>query len=292
MDFCGRLILPLFLASACFAQTPAHPEFEVASIRPSSEAPQNTVEVGVHIDGSQVRVSSMTLKDYIGIAYRQKPSQIFGPDWIAGQRFDISATIPKGVPTSQIPEMMQALLRDRFKLELHTEKREFAVYALVVGKPPLKLKEVPPDASDNDPEPPGSTNVSGGGSAAGVSVNLGHGASWSFVPNHFDAKKISMAQFAANIERFADRPIVDMTGLKGLYDFGFDINAEDYRPMLIRSAVAAGVQLPPQAMRLLDGSSPSALADAVAQTGLKLESRKAPLDVIVIDAGIKAPSAN
>ena len=62
--------------------------------------------------------------------------------------------------------------------------------------------------------------------------------------------------------------------------------------MLIRSAVAAGVSVPPQALRLLEGASDSALGDALEQVGLKLEARKAPLDVVVVDSATKTPAAN
>jgi len=247
----------------------------------------------VHIDGAQVRVAALTLRDYLGIAYRMKVAMISGPDWTASERFDISATLPAGSKTDQLPEMFQALLADRFHLKLHKEQKEFPVYALLVGKGPLKLKETPPDPDADKDEPKGTVNVAAGGSAAGVSVKLGHGSSWSFVPNRFEAKKLTMEQFAANLERFADRPIVDTTGLKGQYDLGFDINPEDYRPMLIRSAIYAGVVLSPQALRLAERSSGGdALSDALQQVGLKLESRKAPLDVLVIDDGLKAPTAN
>ncbi len=159
-----------------------------------------------------------------------------------------------------------------------------------IGKGELKLKEVPPDDDKGKAAEP--INIAGGGSAAGVSVNLGNGSSWSFVPNRFEAKKLTMEQFAANLERFADRPIVDMTGLKGQYDFAFDVNPEDYRPMLIRSAVSAGAVLPPQALQLLDGTSSAALSDALQQVGLRLEARKAPLDVIVVDDAKKTPTEN
>ena len=232
----------------------------------------------------------MTLRDYLGIAYRTKISNIVGPDWIASDRFDISATIPAGNKTAQIPEMFQSLLAERFHLKIHREKRDFPVYALLVGKGELKLKEVPPD--DDKAKTPEPINASGGGSAAGVSVNLGNGSSWSFVPNRFEAKKLSMDDFAGNLERFADRPIVDMTGLKGHYDFAFDVNSEDYRPMLIRSAISAGVVLPPQALQVLDGTSSAALSDALQQVGLRLEARKAPLDVIVVDDAKKTPTEN
>jgi uncharacterized protein (TIGR03435 family) len=284
------IALTTLAAASLFAQSSPLPQFEVASIRPSTDTPQGQVNVGLHIDGAQVRVASLTLRDYLGIAFRTKISNIVGPDWIASDRFDISATIPQGNKTAQIPEMFQSLLAERFHLKFHREKRDFPVYALVLGKGELKLKEVPPDDDKGKTAEP--INIAGGGSAAGVSVNLGDGSSWSFVPNRFEAKKLSMEQFAANLERFADRPMVDMTGLKGQYDFAFDVNPEDYRPMLIRSAISAGVVLPPQARQLLDGTSSTALSDALQQVGLRLEARKAPLDVIVVDDAKKTPTEN
>lgn len=272
------------------AQSADGPRFEVASIRPSTTQPEGQINIGLHLDGAQVRIGSFTLKEYIALAYRTKISRVSGPDWIGSDRFDIAATIPAGNKESQIPEMFQALLADRFQLKFHREQKEFPVYALVLGKGPLKLKEIPPDPdAAKGPVP---VNAAGGGSVQGVSVNLGGGSSWSFVPNKFEAKKLSMAQFVGDFERFTDRPIVDMTGLKGQYDFTFDINPDDYRPMLIRSAISAGVTLPPQALRLLESSSSASLSDALGQVGLKLEARKAPLDVIVVDSANKMPSDN
>jgi uncharacterized protein (TIGR03435 family) len=86
--------------------------------------------------------------------------------------------------------------------------------------------------------------------------------------------------------------MVDMTGLTGQYDFAFDINPEDYRPMLLRSAIAAGASLSPQAMRLAEASSSAALSDALQQIGLRLEASKAPLDVMVVDEARKTPTEN
>jgi uncharacterized protein (TIGR03435 family) len=83
-----------------------------------------------------------------------------------------------------------------------------------------------------------------------------------------------------------------MTGLTGQYDFAFDVMPEDYRAMLLRSAVWAGVNLPPEAQKMLDASSPAALRDALQQVELRLEARKAPLDVLVIDDALKTPTAN
>ena len=93
------------------------------------------------------------------------------------------------------------------------------------------------------------------------------------------------------MERYADRPILDLTGLKGTYDFQFEVTPEDYQSLLIRAAVNSGVVLPPQAFRLLDnGGNP--LGDALEQLGLKLESRRAPIDQFVIDQVLKTPTDN
>ena len=102
-----------------------------------------------------------------------------------------------------------------------------------------------------------------------------------------------MASLAATLERFLDRPVVDMTDVKGSYDFSVEVTAEDYRAMLIRSAVVAGVVLPPDVLRLLDGSSsPESLFDGLAKLGLKLDARKAPLDVLVVESALKTPTEN
>jgi uncharacterized protein (TIGR03435 family) len=292
MSFIGRTSPPILLAASSFAQPAARPEFEVASIRPSAPLGQGQVDFGLHIDGAQVRCVSWSMRDYAGLAYKIKATLISGPDWTASERFDVSATLPAGSQPSQLPEMFQSLLADRFQLKLHKEKKEFPVYALIIGKAPLKLKETPAASETAKDEPTGTVNVAAIGSSAGVGVNLGHGSSYSFANNRFEAKRLTMADFASNLERFTDRQIVDMTGLAGHYDFAIDFTPEDYRAMLVRAAINAGVNLPPQALTALDGSSAGALPDALQQLGLKLEARKAPLDVLVIDDALKTPTAN
>src|SRR6266850_1831642 len=120
------LVSGLLLSVVATGQT--RPEFEVASIRPSSE--QTTqVNVGLKISGSQVRLIYLSLKDYIGMAYRVRPSQVTGPDWIAQERFDIAAKLPDGSSSDLVPEMLQALLADRFQLKFHRDAKEFPVFA-------------------------------------------------------------------------------------------------------------------------------------------------------------------
>jgi uncharacterized protein (TIGR03435 family) len=83
-----------------------------------------------------------------------------------------------------------------------------------------------------------------------------------------------------------------MTNLKGGYDLALDIAPEERLPMMIRSAVSAGVILPPQALALLDGSSMSSLINSMKKVGLSLEARRAPLEVIVVDQMQKTPTEN
>src|SRR6185295_8987159 len=117
-------------------------EFEVASIKPSVPAmPGGQVNVGVHVDGSQIRCNYLSVKDYVAIGYQLKYHQIVGPDWIAGERFDIAAKVPEGAGREKVPEMLQMLLADRFRMKSHTDTRDFPVYALVVAKGGLKIKE-------------------------------------------------------------------------------------------------------------------------------------------------------
>ncbi len=288
-----KCLFVAFGALAVWGQTPAVTlEFEVASVRPSApQSADNRVDIGLHLDGSQARIASFTFKAFVAMAYRVKAYQISGPDWVGTDRFDLNAKLPAGATSDQIPEMLQALLADRFQLKFHRDKKELPVYALVLGKTPLKLKEVPPSPADEDNGPP-ATNVAASGSGAGVSVDLGHGSSYTFANNKFEAKKFGMDTLATTLERYVDRPIVNLTELKGKYDVTLEVTPEDYQAMLIRVAISAGLVLPPEALRLIDGNTPASLMDAIQQAGLKLDARKAPLDFLVIDQARKTPTDN
>lgn len=286
------VMLALFAPVAVLAQgAAARPEFEVASVKPAQSfgvAP--SVRIGIHIDGAQFSCSSYSLKDYIRFAYQVKAYQVLGPEWLGQERFEIDAKMPDGATREGAPEMMQALLEDRFKLKLHRDQKEFPVYALVVGKGGIKMKESAPDAGSADAAK-SNINVSAVGGRAGVGVDLGGGSYYHFGDDKFQAGKLTMPRLADALSMFADRPVVDMTGLKGGYDFELDLSPEDYRAMLIRSAINNGVVLPPQAMRALEVSGDS-LFSSVQLLGLKLEPRKAPLEVLVVDSAQKTPTAN
>jgi uncharacterized protein (TIGR03435 family) len=281
-------MLLLAVASA-FAQSDPRPQFEVASIKQSPAQMPNQAAVGLHIDGAQVRCNYLALREYLVMAYQVKPNQIIGPDWIATERFDIAAKIPQGSNREKIREMIQSLLEDRFQLKTHRDKKEFPVYGLTQAKGGLKIKPLPPDPEDANRH---AFDMTASGSAAGVNIDFGGGSSLSLTPGKFQVKKLSLTQFCDALSRFADRPVVDMTEAPGLYDFSVDLTPEDYRALLIRSAINAGVSLPPEAMRALEGVSGDSLFLSLQSAGLKMETRKAPLDVLVVDSISKTPTEN
>jgi uncharacterized protein (TIGR03435 family) len=184
--------------------------------------------------------------------------------------------------------MLQALLADRFAIRVHREKKDMPVYALLLGKSPLRLKEI---AIDPNAPPPTAVEVTGTGSAAGLAVNMGNGSSYTLAGGKFNAKKFNAALMTATLERFTDRPVVDLTGLKGVYDFEFPVTPEDSQTLMIRAGINAGVQFPPQVLRMLDnGGNP--LETGVEQLGLKLESRKMPVEIVIVDQIQKTPTDN
>jgi uncharacterized protein (TIGR03435 family) len=283
----------LLLSASTLLSGQAGPTFEVASIRPSAEQ-VTQITAGVRIAGSQVRFVAMPLKEWIVNAYGVKPQQIVGPDWLGQPRFDLAATIPAGVSAEKLPEMLQALLADRFQMTMHRESREFPVYALGVAKggPKFQPSQPPDRAAATTGEKPPEVNVVASGTGSGTSIDLGGGSLVEFGNNQLVVKKMTMATFAELLTRFVDRAVLDQTDLKGDYDVVLDVAPEDYAGLMIRSAVNAGVSLPPQALRMLDNATTDPLSGPLRNVGLTLESRRAPLDVIVVDSIAKTPTEN
>jgi uncharacterized protein (TIGR03435 family) len=285
----------LVLASGVvFGQASPRLEFEVASIKASAPpgTGANRVLGGMHVDGAQVSWTFLSLNDYIDSAYRIRNYQISGPDWMASARFDVNAKLPDGATRKDIPEMLQRLLEERFQMKLHRESKELPVYGLVVGKGGLKMRESAPDPAAETQNGGGGASVAAVSRPGGVTVNYGNGAYFTFADNKFEGHKLPASAMADVMARFTDRPVVDMTNLKGNYDFSLELSPEDFRAMGIRAAIAAGVTLPPQALQMAEAASGDSLINALEKLGLKLESRKAPVDVLVIDHCEKAPTEN
>jgi len=271
----------VFVHLARFHAQPARPEFEVASVRPTPPSQEHGMSFGLRLDASQVRVLSLPLRDIIAAAYRVKPYQVYGPDWITTTQFDISAKLPAGTKIGQVPDMLQSLLVDRFGLVFHREKKEMPVYALVVGKPPLNLHEHRVDA--HSPTGPDTLTWSFSGNQNGVSNVLGDGSSYMFTGGKFEARQLSTSALATELERYSPRPIVDMTKLAGTFDAAFAVTPEAYGQLLGRAAINSGMVMPMQMRNEIENSGFNALPEAVEQLGLKLDARRMPIDVLVID---------
>ncbi len=171
----------------------ADPQFDVATIRPSDGGPGGFVP-GVR--NGRFRTTKSSLKTLIGFAYSIPEMQISGPDWIASQTFDLTATLPASAEPDQAPAMLRALLEERFHLRVHRESAEMSYYALGIAKGGFKLKPLQP----GDPIPP----VYGPGTppSKGMTTLMNNGA---------------LADFAQSLARVMGRPVVDKTALAGRF---------------------------------------------------------------------------
>jgi len=319
------LVLP---AAVALAQTT--PAFEVASIKPAAPLDMMKLAAGIQngempkigprVDGARAEYTYMALRELIVLAYKVKAYQITGPDWIASQRFDIVAKLPDGASKDDAPKMLQALLEDRFKLAVHRESKEHPVLALVVGKGGPKMKEspAPEDIDENAPLKPGEVQMDTGdgparmtvGKNGGATINMGKKGTATIAMDpstqsmHMEASQVTMEGFADMLTQFSQATggggpqVVDMTGLKGNYQVAMDFSLAD----LIAMARASGANIPGMpdaggaAARPADAASDpggtSSLFLAVQSLGLKLESRKAAVEQLVIDHIEKSPSEN
>jgi uncharacterized protein (TIGR03435 family) len=231
----------------------ARPEFEVATIKPS----QNPEGFAFLVNRSgMLNTHNTSLKDLIKISYGVHPKQITGgPSWFENDKYDVTGK-PNvgGMPSvNQLMGMVQKMLAERFKLEFHREKKELSAYTLTLGKTGLKITE-------NTSNPTGLPGFGGGG------------------PRGLNVRNATMKEFADFLQaNVLDQPVVDQTGLGSKrYDFILK-----WTPDGPQAAAAAGnVDAPPDIYAAMQQ-----------QLGLKLESAKAPVDVIVIDH-VEKPSEN
>jgi uncharacterized protein (TIGR03435 family) len=283
----GAVWWGLLLPVIAVGQAPV--AFDVASIRPSADQP-GQAHIGMQVSGSHARIAYMSLKDYIAVAYGVRLDQIIGPDWIGMQRFDITANLPDGATPLQAPAMLQELLASRFQLIIHRDVRESPAYALTVKKGGAKLQESPMNSAAQDDEKLRAVTYAMNGSSAGVDIDMEGGAFFRLANNRFEIRSATMLQLASALTRFADRPVLDMTSLTGTYDLTLDLVPEDYTAALRRAVQNAGVTRPPQGLRAVDGVSSDPFSGPLQKFGLAFESRKAPLDVIVVDSVRRTPT--
>jgi uncharacterized protein (TIGR03435 family) len=316
-------LVGLLAASAAFGQTtPATPPpiaFEVASVKPSppldpAKLMSGQLHMGMSINAARVDFGYTPLMGLIAAAYKVKPTQVSGPSWLNTTMFDIVAKLPEGATKDQVPEMLQSLLADRFKMAMHRENKEQSEFTLVVGKGGPKLKAAEPEpetTSDSAAAKPGEMTIDGPDGPTHMTVGKdgtmqirGPGTSMTAgMKNgmmHMEAAKITMKAFAQMIAQFAGRPVVDKTELTGSYQLTLDFSMEELIAMARANGMmgamggAAGPAPAPgqgPANAAADPSGPSIFA-VVQQYGLKLVSQKVSEELIVIDHIEKTPTEN
>lgn len=273
------LLLPL---AVCFAQPKAaKPEFEVAAVRPSDPDPANRILVGMSADPSIVRYDNLTLRAAIRGAFRVRDFQIVAPDWMENARFQIEAKLPVGASADQIPEMLQALLEERFKLETRRETKEMNVYALVVGRdgPKLKPSELNKSAELKDDSVPPAPTAMGTDGKPRQLVYFGGSSEDAFV----GAPGANLLTFVGVLSRFTALPVMDMTGIEGLYDFTVRFAPE----------VSDGLrQVPANAPGAPIADPAPSLGDALKEYGLRIEKRKMPVEMLIVTHMERMPAEN
>lgn len=238
------------------APTAASPplEFEVASIKPSKSVSRG---FSVQHVPSGLTATNASLQNLIEMAYQVKGLQIAGaPNWLNSERFDIVAKAPPNSTRAQILPMLGPLLVERFKLATHRETKELPGYALIVAKNGSKLQESKAEESRFNGDRRGLT-----------------------------AQRMSITQLADTLARRLDRGVVDMTGIQGFFDLKLEWTPDESSPMQKPGEGGEGLSTAPT-----DG--PTIFTALQEQLGLKLESRKVPVEILVIDHVEKLPSEN
>jgi uncharacterized protein (TIGR03435 family) len=272
------------------APSPASPRpaFEVATVRPNKSGEMRvTMRI---IPGNGYEAFNVTLGAMIRMAYRLQDFQVIGaPAWVDQDRFDIVGKAPAGEPLNIQPRM-QSLLAERFSLRAHEETREAPIYALVVanqnGKLGAKLRPSSVDCAalargrGNAPTPtppmqPGMRPECGIMNNGGTVMGGG----------------TTMAQLANTLSQFSGRTVIDRTGLSGAFDFELEFTPD---PGLRGRGLGGG--LPPAAPapgsdRVVDPSGVSIFTAVQEQLGLKLDSQRGPVTVLVIDS-VSPPTDN
>ena len=243
------------LGAFALAQTPSpQASFEVASVRPSQH------EVGPDYNNQIARSSTSftarnaTLRRLVAEAWYCRRDQVVGPTWLDHNEYDVEARLPDDAAREQVPLMLRALLSDRFHLRAHSETRPTRVYELTVAAGGPRIHPI--QASE--------------AATAGSGLHF-HGDMRQFA--ELLAVQISMpAPTSASVPVIASEsptPVLDKTGLEGIYDFSIDLQPE------------IGTDGFTFWKRVLED-----------QLGLKIDSAKADLDFVVVDDALKIPTTN
>jgi uncharacterized protein (TIGR03435 family) len=299
----GVLAAP-WMVSAVEPAHAADPTFEVASVKPNTSG---STDSRVSMPPGRLMVTNLPVSALIEFAYGLSmlaappgavptgliDAVIGGPGWLQTDRFDVDA-VAEGSPTrEQMLMMLRALLRERFKLAVHTEARERPIFALVLARtdgrfgPRMRVSE---GACRSRTDRGAATTL--------VDTQSTRFCGISFIPGGMTGEAVTMTQVASTVSRFlgADvrRHVADRTGLSGVFDLTLEFTqASSSGLQLGRQPVAGrgGSAVPPRPAAEPDPFATNIFIALQEQLGLKLEPSTGPGDVLVIDA-VERPSEN
>jgi uncharacterized protein (TIGR03435 family) len=268
----------LFAATVCvmFGQSAAVPRFEAASIKLNPSL--SLRHVILPPTAGRLSTRSASLRLLIQTAYSVQTFQVSGgPDWMNSAGYDLDAKA-EGTPSrSQIWLMLQSLLEDRFKLKVHRETKELPVYALTAAKGGLKLSKPRGECVAIDALP---LPLERGQQPPMRCGDLMVGAEKSML--FLRGKQITMAVLTKELSTILERPVIDRTGVAEKFDISVDFAWDE---------VVIGLPKPRQAGDSTEPAGPSIMVALQQQLGLKLESTKGLVEVLVIDH-VERPSEN
>jgi uncharacterized protein (TIGR03435 family) len=280
------------------AQTPAAPAFEVASIKPSGPGdpsnPLTIIPMAAPQPGGRFRATNMPLWALISTAWELPDFRIIGGDKeLMNTKYDITAKA-EGSATlgqKQLLPLLKSLLIERFQLKTHVEPREMALYDLVLarkdGRLGPELKPSKSDCSNIDELNAKRADAVARGDIAAIMPKPGEFIPCAVAPNlaggptnlsmHGDGQEMKV--LVDMLSQFTGKYVRDKTGLTGRYDFDMKLDMQ----ALMGLVQKLGINVPTAALANLpqDGSSLMTVLDE--QLGLKLESSRGPVDVLVID---------
>jgi uncharacterized protein (TIGR03435 family) len=294
------VVLSLVVASVLrAAQTEAEtPGFEVASVKVAARLATDRFAgvVGVAPDfairtalvagmkggpGSNnpgyVTYRGFTLRMFLMKAYMARADEIFGPKWLDTVGYDVTAKLPPGTDNKRLILMLQALLKERFRVSVHREMRQMRVYALTVAKGGSKLDlaaPAPPPPSNGEQIKSALNEALKAAALSKPAPELGS--------RHIRLRGATMARFASALSDFLDLPVKDMTGLDGYYSFSLN-----WTP----SAGEPGGSLVSEAETQAQ-SGPPLFSAVEHQLGLTLRMAKGPVEVLIVDNAERTPTEN
>jgi uncharacterized protein (TIGR03435 family) len=303
-----RILFGMALMMAALAPVEAQtagqtPRFEVTSVKPNTAVRGGFMEIPPTGRVNLVRVTFRTL---MLISYGIQDYEIIGgPAWLSVDRFDVQASPPADYqpqpvkpcfaahcPPTPVQLMMQGLLADRFGLKVHRETRELPVYDMTITKNGFKLKEVPEPSLDGPgsdphplppPPPPGTAPPTTTAALPTPPPGIGM-----IFPFGFAISGVEFQALVGTLEDILGRPVIDKTGIKGFYNF---------KVVFSRDGLPNNGPVPPPGAA--DGGPglnasdprPSIFTALQEEFGLKLESGKGPVEVLVIDS-VQKPTEN